>query len=288
MRKLSFRRPPKLSLGTYQYAEETTQENKASNSTPSDKAISKNKNTGISISTSTNDSILVMPLSSFDFLEGKFKSTSRTRVLNFSVVTLVILVTFTFIASSIATSINNNKVEASSSAAAKKLVKQNLRIDKFRESTGGETKAAVESHVKNIAALAATVSQNQVEYSRILRDVYAAGTNVTITEIVFSTPTDASMLAILDISGQAASVSDATGVAATFANKQLFPYLSPIPVAATIKCGETSKESTCIWSWQGAVDASIRGSRSLLIQKTYKVSPKVGPAPTAFVPLETP
>ena len=110
MRKLSFRRPPKLSLDTYQYAEETTQENKASNSTPSDKAISKNKNTGISIS--TDDSILVMPLSSFDFLEGKFKSTSRTRVLNFSVVTLVILVTFTFIASSIATSINNNKVEA--------------------------------------------------------------------------------------------------------------------------------------------------------------------------------
>lgn len=225
---------------------------------------------------------LLVPTTSFDFLEGKFRATARLRLLNIIAAGLVAIFIVAAAVQAITTVISTRVSQSALSAAHSQLVAAEAAV--AQDQIGGAApKPEVAKHISDRAAQAATAAQNQLQVSRIMGEVssLSAANRAAVETIAFSTGMGSGSLGSVRIEGFAPSIQAATILTDTLGDQLRFPYLTANDNAAAVQCRNPEDPRdlprACKWSWSGQLNEKARATRSDGIMSRYDVKPLASP-----------
>lgn len=248
--------------------------------------------------TQATDNALIVPLSSWDFLEGRFRAASQTRVLNVAVAGVTVLALSASALLAIGARASANQAEMQQQALQEQ-VDMNSAVVQQLEADGSITRSAADAHVTERLAQAQTALVNSVDYPRIINDLAALGSGIKVTTITFgatgapeggattetttapptTAPADAAPaplaggLGTIEITGTAPDAATSALVATLLGDQSRFPYLVSNGTGVTNTCA-----AECTWSWSGTLGEAGRSSRAAEIAAEYATNAPGAPA----------
>jgi hypothetical protein len=155
-------------------------------------------------------------------------------------------------------------------------------LAKLQKGASGATSDEVTKHVKDRAAQAATILQNQVDYRTVL-DALLALPGVTVETVQFEKPEEgkADTIASVSVTGTAPGTAEATAATEALSDPARFPFLVSSGEAGNAQCsgGSQGAVRVCTWAWRGTVTDAARGARGKDVETRYQVEPAAPPAP---------
>lgn len=232
------------------------------------------------------DDVLVIPLSSFDFLEGRFRAASRTRFMN----TMTVLVIVSVIALGLLQTFNARLAQSESST---KLNAVNAELSQARTELGEEQKAGgatpdeVDTHVKSRAQDAVAALAKQIAYRTVIEAIIGVGNGIEVSNITFTPSAGEAGFGVVVVTGRSSTLKIGLEVTGVLADTTRYPYFA-IPqdpkYNSAVSCttpdadnssstGGTSDGSTlgCTWTWAGTLTGQALSPRMKELAKQYDV-----------------
>jgi hypothetical protein len=207
--------------------------------------------------------LLVVPLSSFDFLEGKYRAASRTRLMNTT--TVMIMVALVAV-----TLLQTVDAKVSRSATTRDLQRVTTQVTQSRQAlqeeqlTGAATRGEVDAHIKSRVDDATATLGKQIAYRTLIEVLAQLGPDAQVIDVTFLPPEEGSGLGVIVVNGRAANLQRATEITNILADPVRYPYFSK-PTSnqyqPSVDCQSTADESstgaaselTCQWKWAGVI-----------------------------------
>lgn len=216
--------------------------------------------------------VLVMPLSSFDFLEGRFRAAAKTRSFN-----VILAGLFTVVLAIVAINGVAGRIEVANRQQQLKdlgveTIATKRSLDDAQKS-GAVVPDLVNKWLNERASQAITVAQNQVDVVRVLQAASGLPGQVSVTGINFSRPTTTGAAISVRITGTAPSLQAASSVATLLADPSRFTGVTQINDGASIQCSTSANprdtQKTCAWTWTGDLSPEWLAGRTSVLKQEY-------------------
>ena len=226
----------------------------------------------------------VVPQSSFDFLEGRFRAAARVRTMNVLTTAVAVVAVATVLVFGITTELQAQFTQRDVDDVAQQQSEVQAELARSQSSARGATAAEVDQHVKRRATQAANILQNQPDYIGVIEKITALpGVTVENVQLEADTKT-AGTVAAVSVTGTAADVTSATTATEALSDPGRFSFLKKGDQSSTVQCSgaarsKDSKFDPCTWGWQGTLRSDVMGVRAKAVEDTFKVKPSAKPAP---------
>lgn len=225
----------------------------------------------------TDDGRLMIPATSFDFLEGRFRAAAKTRLMDLAVYTaaaavFALVVLFSLGARSEIGSLEGDLASASDAIATAQAELRELEAD------GTVTFDAANEHLNERLRQAEQALAREVDLERVISELSNLGGGATVTAITLGgggeegaapaagTPPPGAVSPIT-ITGTANSISATSQVTAQLSDQARYPYLQKDDAAvADSNCSATT---SCTWTWSGWLTSQSLTTRGAELRSQY-------------------